>query len=313
MRRLTNIKSLLVLLSTASILPSSGLAETVGIVQALEHPALDRTRQGIIDLLKEKLSSAEVSWDSAQGNAALAIQVTQKYLGNNAKVIVAIGTTPAQAALKLSKKGNTPVVYASVTDPKAARLSGNIAGISNFVALAPQLKMMSQILPGLKKIGVIYNPGEVNSETLLTALRQEAAQQNLEIVAVAAMKTSDVAAAAQQLSQKVDCIFINNDNTALSAFSCIVKSADACKIPVFASDTDLIDQGAIAVLGPDQYEIGRQAGEMIVALLKGEKAAADFEVGYPQQVELHLNAAKAKALEIILPPELCKQAKRISS
>ena len=117
--------------------------------------------------------------------------------------------------------------------------------------------------------------------------------------------------AAKQLCDKVDCLFINNDNTALAAFKSIVQIADKARIPVFASDTDLIELGAVAVLGPDQYQLGRQAGEMIVAVVTHQKKMSDFDIGYPRQVELHLNSSKATQLGLKLPTALCAQAKKI--
>lgn len=310
MRSLNTLKTAVTLL-TATCSPWFCLADTVGIVQVTEHPALDATRQGIIDFLKENLPQFTLNWESAQGNAALAIQATQKYLGTKANVIIAIGTTPAQAAVKLCQNSNIPVIYASVTDPKAAKLYGNVAGISNYVDSGAQLKMIRDILPNAESIGIIYNPGEANSEALIATMQASAATLNFKLILVTAEKTANVVMAAKQLCDKVDCLFINNDNTALAAFKSIVQVADKACIPVFASDTDLIELGAVAVLGPDQYQLGRQAGEMVVAVVTHQKKMSDFDIGYPRQVELHLNSGKATQLGLKLPAALCAQAKKI--
>jgi len=274
----------IITLSGFTATPAAYAAPKVGIIQLIEHPALDRTRQGIIDTLKAKgIDPKDIVWESAQGNAALSTQIAQKFAGQEVKVMVAIATIAAQSALAQAK--GIDVVFASVTDPRGAKLVGNITGVSNFVEPSRHFAAMKKRYPNAKTIGVIYNAGEPNSASLVEPMKQAAKAVGLEYVEATASRTSEVVQAAQSLMGKADVIFINNDSTALAGFDAIVKVATSNKIPVFASDQDVFEKGADAVLGPDQYEIGCQAGAMVAEIVLNGKKASDIPIEYPKSVE----------------------------
>ena len=141
-------------------------------------------------------------------------------------------------------------------------------------------------------------------------MAEKAAQQGIEVIAVLASKTTEVSGATSKLiGKKVDAIFISNDNTALAAFGVITKTALLAKIPVFVSDTDMVKKGALASLGPNQYEIGKQTGKMVAAILNG-KQVKDIGVEFPTKVELVLNPKVAQELGIIFSEELLNKAKK---
>lgn len=297
---------------------------TVGIVQVIEHPALDQTRQGIMDELKAAgfISGKTVQsfYESAQGNPALATQIVQKFVGQKVNVIVAIGTTPAQAAAQVTQGSNIPVIFASVTDPVGTKLvinpkkpEQNVTGVSNFVEVERQLKIFRKILPSMNRLGVIYNPGEANSVTLVEKTQNAAKEERINLVTAPASKTSEVLSAAQNLIGKTDALFVNNDNTALAAFDAVAKVGAENKIPVFVSDVDCLNKGALAALGPDQYELGRQTGRMIVKVLKGEAIPANIPVEWPEKVTLKLNFEIAKQLGIQFMDELVSEAEQFGN
>lgn len=277
----------------------------IGVIQVVEHPALDATCKGIRDELNQQGFKENMKWiwDSAQGNPALATQIAQKFAGQEMNLVVAIGTTVAQAALNAARNTKIPVVFASVTDPKGAKLEGNITGVSNFVSPKDQIEMMLKIVPTIKKLGVIYNPGEANSASLLKQMEDITKSKNIELISVTASKTSEVAIAAQGLIGKVDAIFINNDNTALAAINSVGQISRANKIPLFASDGDVKESGALALLGADQYEIGRQTGRIAAKILRGESAPT-IPVEFPTRVNVELNPKVARELGIKIPESL---------
>jgi putative ABC transport system substrate-binding protein len=251
----------------------------ISILQVIEHPALNATRDGFLDELKklgyEEGKNLVVEYQSAQGNAALSAQIAQKFASHQANVIVAIGTKAAQAAMNAAKNSKIPVVFSSVTDPLGAKLvtnlkapDGYVTGVSNFLGVEPQFKLFKQVLPKLKTLGIIYDPGEANSISLNKSMEEMAKQFGLKLVFAVATKTSEVLGASQSLCGKVDALFVNNDNTALSAYSSVVKAAQSCDIPAFVSDVDLAPQGALAAVGPDQTELGRQTARMVDMILK---------------------------------------------
>ncbi len=276
------------------------LAKTVGILQVIEHPALDSTRQGLIDTLQKTNPDLKITWRSAQGNMTTALQLAQGFVGQKVDIIVALGTLPAQAAVKACQETSIPVIFASVTDPDSAGLKGKATGVSNFIDVDKQIKFMRRLLPALKKLGIIYNPGEANSEKLLTLTRQACGENGILLEGAVALKTADVLTAAKKLAGKVDAIFINNDNTALAAFPAIVGVADGTRLPVFASDADLIKSGAFAVLGPDQYQIGIQAASMVHKVLTEKVNFHTITIECPNSVDVYINKEKANFLGLVI-------------
>jgi putative ABC transport system substrate-binding protein len=267
----------------------------ISILQIVEHPALNATRDGLLDELKklgyEEGKTLIVDYQSAQGNSALAAQIAQKFTSNQADIIVAIGTKAAQAAMAASRNTKIPLVFSSVTDPLGAKLvsnlktpNGSVTGISNLISVEPQFKLFKQLLPGLKTLGIVYDPGEANSISLNKAMEEEADKVGLKLVFAVASKSSEVLAASQSLCGKVDALFVNNDNTALSAFGSVIKAAKSCDIPAFVSDIDLADQGALAALGPDQTELGRQTARMVDGILKNPDSPLP-SVEFPKKME----------------------------
>jgi putative ABC transport system substrate-binding protein len=267
-------------------------AKSIGIIQVIEHPALDSTRAGIIKTLSQKYPDLKITWQSAQGNMATAVQIAQTFAGKQVDCVVALGTTPAQAAVNVCKNQNIPVIYASVTDPKSAGLIDKAAGITNFVDVTRQMDAMLKFVPNMKTLGIIYNPGEANSEQLLKLTQDECTKRNIQLKTAIALKVTDVRSAAQKLIGSVDAIFVNNDNTALAGFACIAKVANEVNLPLFASDADLINQGAWAVLGPDQYEIGVQTAEFVSEILDKKLTISDLGIGYPRSVNLYTRDKK---------------------
>jgi putative ABC transport system substrate-binding protein len=280
----------------------------IGIVQVIDHPALDQTRLGILDGLEKAGLTQDVchvSFESAQGNPALAAQIVQKFVGQKVSLIVALGTTPAQAAAQITQNTGIPVVFSSVTDPIGAKLvlnlekpEGNITGVSNFVPIEDQFSLFKKLLPHLKTLGVIYNPGEANSASLMEKMQAVAETTGLVLVPSVASKTSDVIAAAKNLMGRVNAVFVNNDNTALAAFDAIAKVSLENKTPAFVSDMDLLNHGALAALGPDQYELGHQTAQMIIKILQDKIAVAMLPVEKPKNTHTKINQEIAKALEI---------------
>jgi putative ABC transport system substrate-binding protein len=285
----------------------------IGIAKIIDHPALDKTEKGIIDYL-EKSSDKKIKIfsESAQSDLAIANQIIQKFIQRDLDVIVTLGTTITQIAMKKTKK--IPIVFASVTDPMASGLveslenpAGNITGVSNFspLLIAKQLIFFKKLLPNLQKLGIIYNAGEANSLLLLQKTEEEAKKLGIEIKPLAAQNTNEAVFAAKNLANSVEAIFINNDNTALAAMAGIVTAAD--KIPVFSSDLDSFNQGILAALGPDQYKIGEEAGKLVLALLKGEILSSP--IIFPKNEEIIINREKVTKFGLIMPLDLIDKIK----
>jgi len=297
----------------------SAVAATVAVTQIVEHPALDACRQGIQDELAARGyrvgENLEWVYESAQGSPTTAAQVAKKFAGLAADVIVAISTPSAQTVAAAAR--TTPLVFAAVTDPVGARLvkdpdrpGGLITGVSDLTPIPAHLDLVRRIVPGVSRLGVIYNPGEVNAVTLVRLVGKYAPTHGMTVVEAGAMKTSEVLAAARSLVGRVDAIYLPTDNTVISALEAVLKVGAAAQIPVIAADTDSVRRGAIAALGFDYYDVGRQTGVIVARVLGGESPGA-IPVEGVTKLELVVNPAAAERMGITLPAALLGEAQEI--
>nr|PZN79231.1 MAG: ABC transporter permease [Pseudomonadota bacterium] len=291
----------------------------VAVTAIVEHPALDATRDGVRDELiangYEPGRNLRFVYESAQNNPTTAAQIARQFVGEGPDVIVPISTPSAQAVAAATK--DIPVVFTAVTDPVAAKLvqdpkkpGGNITGVTDMSPIRAHLELIKEITPNAKRIGVPHNPGEANSLSLLNLLKKEAGPLDLEIIEAPATRSSDVLGAAQSLVGKADVMYIPTDNTVVSALEAVIRVAVDNKIPVYAADTDSVPRGAMAALGFNYYDVGRQTGKIVVRILKGEKPG-DIPVEGIEKTELYVNLTSAERMGVTLPQAIVDRAKQV--
>jgi putative ABC transport system substrate-binding protein len=299
--------------------PAEADTPSVAVTAIVEHPALDAVRDGVRDVLKEQGytpgESLEFTYDTAQGNPAIASQIARRYAGQDHDVIVAISTPSAQAVVAATSR--VPVVFSAVTDPKAARLvddldnpTGRVTGVSDLSPVKQQLKLIRQAMPEARTVGVIYNPGEANSVKIVELLHEHAPTFDFEIVESVAPKSSAVLSAARNLVGKADAIYVPTDNTIVSAIESAIKVGMDNDLPVFAADTASVPRGAVAALGFDYYDLGRQTGRMVVRVLQGT-APSDMPVEYVDTTRLSVNPASAERMGLSFPQSVLDRADQV--
>jgi putative ABC transport system substrate-binding protein len=293
--------------------------KTVLVTAIVDHPALDAIRDGARDELKVQGFEAgkNLRWEfqSAQGNAGTAGQITRKYVGENPDVIIAIATPSAQSLVAATK--TIPIVYSGVADPIAAQLvkdwapSGtNVTGLSHMLDLNKQIAIMKQVVPDMKKVGIVYNPGEINSAVVVKQLKSLLEKQGITLIDVAAPRTIDVGPAAKSLIGKVDLIYSTTDNNVVSTYESLVKVCNDAKIPLVASDTDSVKRGAIAAYGVNFYALGRATGKIVARILQGEKPG-NIASSVSKDLALFINPAAAQKQGVTLAPAFLKQADQV--
>ncbi|HEY9120061.1 MAG TPA: ABC transporter substrate-binding protein [Marinobacter sp.] len=291
----------------------------VAITQIVEHPALDAVYQGVRDELEEQGykdgKNLRILHESAQGNSAIASQIARKFVGERPDVIVAIATPSAQTMAAAARK--TPVVFSAVTDPVGAKLvksltapGANITGVTDMLPIESHLDMLERAVPDAKRIGTVYNPGEANSVALIDMLEKRMQARGMELVRAAATKTSEVLGAARSLVGKADAIYLTTDNTVISAVEAVISVGERAGIPVFAADTATVGRGAVAALGFDYYDHGRQTGAMVARILEGANPG-DMDVESVDTLELFVNPAAAERMGITLSDDLISDAKEV--
>ena len=308
----------------ASLLAAASLVQAedtrvVAITQIVEHPALDAAHQGVVDELAERGyregENLRLMHESAQGNSAIASQIARKFVGESPDVIVAIATPSAQTVAAAARE--IPVIFSAVTDPVAAKLvksweapGANITGVSDMLPIEKHLDMLQRVMPDAKRIGTVYNPGEANAAALVELLEERLSARGLELVKGAATKTSEVLGAARSLVGKADAIYLTTDNTVISAAEAVISVGERAKIPVFAADTATVERGAVAALGFNYYNHGRQTGAMVARVLEGA-STADMPVEIMEELDLYVNPEAGERMGITLSEDLIQEAVKV--
>ncbi|EOW9435105.1 ABC transporter substrate-binding protein [Vibrio cholerae] len=301
------------LLSSQSIMAKTA---KVAVSQIVEHPALDATRQGLIDGLKakgyEEGKNLEFDYKTAQGNPAIAVQIARQFVGENPDVLVGIATPTAQALVSATK--TIPIVFTAVTDPVGAKLvkqleqpGKNVTGLSDLSPVEQHVELIKEILPNVKSIGVVYNPGEANAVSLMELLKLSAAKHGIKLVEATALKSADVQSATQAIAEKSDVIYALIDNTVASAIEGMIVAANQAKTPVFGAATSYVERGAIASLGFDYYQIGVQTADYVAAILEG-KEPGSLDVQVAKGSDLVINKTAAEQLGITIPEAVLARA-----
>lgn len=301
------------LFSSPSIMANTA---KIAVSQIVEHPALDATRQGLLDGLKakgyEEGKNLQFDYKTAQGNPAIAVQIARQYVGERPDVLVGIATPTAQALVSATR--DIPVVFTAVTDPVGAKLvktleqpGKNVTGLSDLSPVAQHVALIKEIMPNVKSIGVVFNPGEANAVTLVELLKASAAEQGIEVVEATALKSADVKSATQAIAAKSDVLYAPTDNTVASAIEGMIVAANQAKTPVLGGATSYVEKGAIASLGFDYYQVGIQTADYVAAIIEGAKPGS-LDVKVAKGSDLVVNPDAAKKLGLTIPQSVLDRA-----
>jgi len=301
--------------------PAPGLAETrvVAVTAIIEHPALDATRRGITDELRAAGyapgENLELVFASARGSHARAERIARELVELSPDVIVPLSTPSAQAVARATS--TIPVVFAAVTDPLGAGLvddlahpGGNVTGMSDLSPIDAHVDLITRIVPDARRLGVIYNPDEANAARLLELLGDQAPAHDLALVPAPVSAAAEVADAAAGLVGRADAIYVPTDNTVITALEAIAEVGRKNRLPVFAGDVHAVPRGAIAASGFNYYDLGRQTGRMVRAVLDGTDPGA-MPVQRVSASDLFVNLAAADAMGVRVPGAVLERAKTI--
>lgn len=295
-----------------------GEIKKIGITQISDHPSLDNCREGFIEGLKNKGyvegENIEIEFVSAQDDQSKNQQIAQSFASQDMDLVCGIATPSAQALYAACYDKKIPVIFNAVSDPVEAKLAVSetenmegVTGVSDKLPVEAQLKMIRELLPDAKTIGIIYSTGEANSVSTIEDYKKLAPQYGFEIVESGVTKKAEVAQAADVLLSKVDCISNMTDNTVVSALAVVLDKAKDKNIPVFGSEEEQVANGCIASAGLDYKSLGVQAGEMAARVLDGEDISGiPFET--LKESKITINKAEAERLGITIPESMAATA-----
>lgn len=292
---------------------------TVGIQQFAEHGSLDNCREGFIEGLAEEgiIEGENLTLDmkNAMADTATNAQIADGFVSDKVDMICAIATPSAQSAYNAAMDKEIPVIYTAVTDPVAAQLAdkdgnpaGEITGTSDKLPVEEQLKMIRAMLPDAKKLGIMYTTSEANSVSAIEEYESLVEDYGFELIEKGITQTADVALAADDLLEQVDCITNLTDNTVVASLPTILEKANEKGIPVFGSEIEQVKLGCLAAEGIDYIALGKQTGKIAAQVLKGEKKASEIPYEIITEPGFYVNNKAAENLNVEVPKELGESA-----
>lgn len=300
---------------------TDGESYTIGISQFAEHGSLDNCREGFLEGLKEegieegKNLTVKVNNADADADMGTASQIAQSFVTDNMDLICAIATPSAQAAYNAAMEKGIPVVYTAVTNPVEAELAtddkmpvGAVTGTSDQLPVEAQLKMIREILPDAKTIGILYTTSEANSVYSISQYEELADQYGFTLETAGITSSSEISLATADLLTKVDCLTNLTDNTVVSSLPAILDQANEKGIPVFGSEIEQVKIGCLAAEGIDYVSLGKDTGKMAAKILKGEVKAEDMEYQLLTESNLYVNEKVAENLGITVPNSMNDRA-----
>ena len=281
----------------------------IGITQIVSHPALDQSREGFKDALKEAGLDVEYDEQNAQGDITIANTIANKFVTDKVDLIFSIATPTTQAAVNATS--SIPIIFTAVTDPEAAGLiKPNVTGSSDRVDnVAEQLDVLKELNPNATTIGVLYNSSEQNSVTQVELIKKVAAEKGIKVEEQAVTAVSELTQALDNLLSKADALYIPTDNLVVSNMPVVVERANAAKKIVIATDEGSVTNGALYTKGIDFYELGKEAGKLAAQILKDGKSPSDLEIVTLKPTNLVYNKKTMEAIGVTLPEKLKNEVK----
>lgn len=282
----------------------------VGIVQIVEHAALDVASKGFVDGMAAKgyKEGENVTYDrqNAQADQSNLHTIAQHFINKKVDLICAVATPAAQVVANATQ--DIPIVATAVTDYEAAKLiksnakpETNVTGTSDMNLVEAQLDLILKLVPATKTVGVIYNSSEINSQVQVDLLKGFAKDRKVEIKEATVNNVNDIQQAARSLIGKVEAIYVPTDNVLASAMPALAMVTEEAKLPV-VSGWD--DANGIATIAIDYYKLGVQTGEMAADILSGKAKPQDMPIQTQNEFTVIVNEANAKKIGLTIPKEI---------
>ncbi len=315
-----NIKLLLLIISPiviiSMVLTGSGNNSgkiKIGILQLVEHDALDQARKGFVDGLEElglvDGKNIEIDYENAQGEQSNCCLLSNKLINKKSDLILAIATPAAQAIANATK--NIPILVTAITSPEAAGLvesnenpNSNVSGTSDLAPVKKQIALIKNLKPSVKKIGILFCSNEANSKYQANLAVKEIEKLGLKSQIFTVSQSSEVAQVVQSMVSSVDAIYTPTDNMMASTMPTISAIATSQNIPVVCGETNVVCKGAVGTYGMDYYKLGKLAARQAFEILINGKDTKNMPIEYLQDNELTLNSDIIDTLEIKIPDNL---------
>ena len=300
--------------------PKKAEKVNVGIVQLVEHAALDAANKGFVEGLASKgyKEGQNIAYDrqNAQADQSNLQNIAHRFVNNKVNLICAIATPAAQTVANVTS--DIPIVATAVTDYKTAKLvkdnakpGTNVTGTTDMNPVEQQLDLLLKVVPNAKSVGTIYCSSEVNSQLQVDILKKAATAKGVTIKEATVSNVNDIQQAARSLVGKVQAIYVPTDNVLASAMPTLVSVTEEAKLPVICGEGGMVKAGGLATLGVDYYKLGFQAGEMAADILGGKSKPADMAIQAQKEFKAMVNVKEAEKIGLKVPEDVLKGAELV--
>lgn len=308
------MKKLLFVLCMALLLcscASNNAKYTVGVVQLVQHDALDKATQGFVDELNDQLQDeVDIDVKNASGDASICQTMATSFVADNVDLIMA-NATPALIAAQHATNV-IPVLGTSVTEYGVALeidnfdglVGYNVSGTSDLAPLDEQAQMILDLFPDTKTVGILYCNGEPNSKYQVEVVSKYLQNKGIEVKTFGFGESNEVKMTADEACKDADVLYVPTDNTCAANGENIKNAAIEANIPIITGEKDtLIKTGGLATLSIDYYELGRTTGKMAAKILKGEAKIEEMPIEYYESPIKMYRQEAAKKFNIEMPEE----------
>ena len=285
----------------------------IGILQLIEHDALDASYRGFVDGLKEAGyedgKNIIIDYQNAQGEQANCVTIGQKFVNDKSDLILAIATPAAQAVANMTK--DIPILVTAVTDPAAAKLvadnnapGGNVSGTSDLTPVEAQIELLNEITPNLKTVGLLYCSSEQNSVFQMDIAKKKLDSMGIKYIDAAVTSANEIQQVVQSVVGKVEAIYTPTDNMIAAGMATVALVAEPAKLPVVCGEGGMTMLGGTATYAISYYELGKLTATQAVAILKGEKEPATMPIETLKTFDLVVNTNMVNSIGITIPESL---------
>lgn len=289
--------------------------KSIGIIQYVEHVALDSAREGFIKALADNgfVDGENITIDvqNAQADQSNLSTISDRFVSNKVDLVLAIATPAAQSIA--GKTTEIPIVGTAITDFVAAKLvksneapGGNVTGTTDMNPIKEQIDLLVKLVPDAKTVGVIYTSSEDNSVVQAKIAKEAIEALGLTYTEVTVTNSNDVQQATQSIVEKCDALYLPTDNVLASSMPVIYGVTVESKTPVICGESGMVENGGLATLGINYYDLGYQAGLMGVKILKGEAKPSEMPIESATEFDFAINGTVAAEIGLEIPEDLAE-------
>ncbi len=296
---------------SSSDVEASADAYHIGILQLLEHPALDKATEGFKAALVDKLGEENVVFDeqNAQGEQANCATIANDFVSSGVDLILANATAALQSAAAAT--ADIPIVGTSITDYATAldvddwtgTTGSNITGTSDLAPLDQQVEMITELVPDVTTVGILYCSAEANSKYQVNEVEKYLDEKNIAYKEYMAADSNEVQSVTTKAVSECDCLYIPTDNTMANCTETINNVASPAKVPIICGEEGICKGCGVATLSIDYYDIGYAAGEMAYEILENGADPGEMEIQTAESVVKEYNEENCKNIGITVPDD----------